>query len=232
MSWRPRSQSSTKNGPLPIGAPVLGSSMVLVHTFARSTPRSACEGRMLPKYPRQAAKRGRRTRWTVFGLTARMPPSTAVVTSRPERVVFPQGLQREQEVTCGDGHTVAPPRVRMDAVCERERSLLPHPDAGHESRPPGVVGSRRRTEPEAQLAGWPAARPGHLERHNPLQARPRSGTRAPATRSRQRLCRRAWASAEPRRPPLRRRGARRRSPPRLLTGESRDHKGILRLSCS
>ena len=56
----------TRNGPLPIGLPVLGLSIPFLQIRRRSSPASACEGRTLPKSPRHSANRERRTTRTVF----------------------------------------------------------------------------------------------------------------------------------------------------------------------
>lgn len=73
VSWRPRSQRSTRKGPLPIGLPVFGLTISSLQTVSRSSPWSACEGRTpLPKTsPLHPAKRERKTTLTVCASRAR-----------------------------------------------------------------------------------------------------------------------------------------------------------------
>ena len=119
---RARSRS-TRNGPLPMGRPVLGSSIRSPQTCVRSEPRSACDGRMFPKKSRQRADLGRRTTRTVLRSTARALRMGAWRSRTSGVAVTAYGLEREDEILRRDRDSVAPARRRADVVGQCERSL-------------------------------------------------------------------------------------------------------------
>ena len=137
----PRFQCSTRNGPLPIGSPVFGFSIPSLHTVARSSPRSACRGRILPNRPRNAPKRERSTTLTVFASIARtLRTYCALCGGVVGRSVLQERPVREHEVRGRDRYSVAPLGLGPDVIREHERPPPRVGDTRDEPRTPGKSG--------------------------------------------------------------------------------------------